>query len=293
MAKAGWIALGALTAGGVLLAQRAIRNQPLVTEIVAGVYAINLSFGGPLRVGNHAYLLDNGEGLLLIDTGTVKDGGDITAAIQQIGHSLADLRVIVVTHWHYDHTGSLYELLRGAPQAVAYMHPHDREAVDGKGGSSYFYGIAGGKEGRRMLTQEYDPTPAELADRLIGADTETIGAAVAPWGLRAMHTPGHTLGSMSYFHDQQRILFPGDAMNYMLGAATAPFIHDVYEGGYERTQEQAAAFAATTPRYILPAHMTISSRPSEWQVSGPRTTAQRLAERVLGVKVKLVRGGRE
>lgn len=290
MAKLRWLVLGGLVAGGVMAARR-LTSIPLVQEVVAGVHAVNLGMGGPVRIGNHVYILENRDGLILIDTAIAKDADDIEAAIQQIGRSISELKVIVITHWHYDHTGSLYELMERAPQAVTYMHPHDREALDGKGGSSYFYGVAGAGEpdGRRVMTQEYPPIPDNLRDRVIAADVEEINQAVAPWGVEAMHTPGHTLGSMSYWHPQERILFPGDALNHMFGAATAPFIHDIYDGAYEQTQQQAVDLADLKPRYILPAHLTINPTAAEWQTSGPRTPLHRFAESVLAVRVKMVR----
>ena len=63
-------------------------------RIVDGVYSLSQRKGG--RV--HAYLLDDGDALTLIDTLYDDDGARIVRAIQQIGRQITDLKHIVITH---------------------------------------------------------------------------------------------------------------------------------------------------------------------------------------------------
>src|SRR5439155_11422058 len=74
----------------------------------------------------NAFLLDvsHNDGLVLIDTGVPGSAEKILAAVRELGHAPADIRHILITHIHADHTGSL-AALKQATGAPAYMHPLD------------------------------------------------------------------------------------------------------------------------------------------------------------------------
>ena len=64
-----------------------------------------------LRVAN-VYLLASPEGLTLVDTGLIGEAGKIADQLVKAGYAITDLRQIVITHAHSDHTGSAAELVR-------------------------------------------------------------------------------------------------------------------------------------------------------------------------------------
>src|SRR5688572_32610018 len=55
----------------------------------------------------HAFLLDDGDGLTLIDTLYDDDGSVVLAEIAQMGRTPADLKQIILTHAHKSHVGGL------------------------------------------------------------------------------------------------------------------------------------------------------------------------------------------
>ena len=61
-----------------------------------------------------AYLWDWGDGLTVIDTGIAGSAGAIVQAIEAIGRRPADVREIVLTHFHGDHVGNAAELAERA-----------------------------------------------------------------------------------------------------------------------------------------------------------------------------------
>jgi glyoxylase-like metal-dependent hydrolase (beta-lactamase superfamily II) len=67
-----------------------------------------------LPVGQ-AYLWSDPDGLTLIDAGLPGSGPLIAAAIHQAGYQPADLRRLVLTHFHPDHVGVVREYLHLAP----------------------------------------------------------------------------------------------------------------------------------------------------------------------------------
>jgi glyoxylase-like metal-dependent hydrolase (beta-lactamase superfamily II) len=77
-------------------------------EIAPGVYSMDQSKGGHV----HAFLLDDGTELTLIDTLFDTDARRIIDRIEAIGRSHGNLKHIVLTHAHRSHLGGLATLKR-------------------------------------------------------------------------------------------------------------------------------------------------------------------------------------
>jgi glyoxylase-like metal-dependent hydrolase (beta-lactamase superfamily II) len=61
-------------------------------------------------VGN-AYLWRDPEGLTLIDSGPPGSASRIAEAIRGLGHDTAEVRRLVLTHFHEDHVGSAADIV--------------------------------------------------------------------------------------------------------------------------------------------------------------------------------------
>src|SRR5687767_12525587 len=72
-------------------------------EIVPGVHRI------PGITGSNACLLA-GEQMAVVDAGIHGNSDAIISYIKSIGRSPSDLKWVVLTHFHYDHSGSALEL---------------------------------------------------------------------------------------------------------------------------------------------------------------------------------------
>ena len=96
-------------------------------EIAPGVYSLSQSKGFDV----HAFLLDDGDGLTLIDTLFDADAKVILDQISALGKTVADLKRIVLTHGHRSHLGGLAELKRqsGAP---VYSHEWEADIIAGE-----------------------------------------------------------------------------------------------------------------------------------------------------------------
>lgn len=90
-------------------------------DVAPGIYSLGNRQGGHV----HAYLLDDGQGITIIDTLMAADAGLILAELTRIGRTPADIKHLIMTHAHRSHLGGLARLkeLSGAP-----VYAHEWEA---------------------------------------------------------------------------------------------------------------------------------------------------------------------
>ena len=167
-------------------------------EIAPGVHAIDTH-----RMGR-CYLYQEADRLTLIDTGMPGSAAAVLSAIEAIGRAPADVRQIVITHWHVDHAGSLPDLVERSGAQVL-VHPLDAPIVRGEREGS---GPQGVWRPLGPLFRRFGPRmPGVRIDREL-ADGDEIDL---DGGARILHVPGHTAGSIAVYLPGRRLLFAGDA----------------------------------------------------------------------------------
>ena len=141
--------------------------------------------------------------LSLIDCGYARSRGRIEKAMSERGHALSELARVVCTHGHPDHAGGARELaLAGIPVLI---HPADGERL----ATTWREMLRRPSRGRffaAMTPQPPQTVPIEDGDVL-----PMLG------GLRVIHTPGHTPGSVCLFGARDRVLFVGDTLQRRFG----------------------------------------------------------------------------
>ncbi len=83
-------------------------SRPASTQVAPGVH----------RLGDHVvnfYLIENPDGLVLVDAGTPAHLDQLHTLLAVLGHSAADIRAVLLTHGHADHTGLARPFRRPAP----------------------------------------------------------------------------------------------------------------------------------------------------------------------------------
>ena len=164
----------------------------------------------------NAFLLDGGsDGLTLVDTGASQDARGIRDAIASLGRDVRDVRHILVTHCHPDHSGGLAELKR-LTSARIYMHRRDALLV-ATGRAMRRLVPAPGIQNAILYRLMIAPKPTTVhpvkADVLVG-NGDVIPVA---GGISVIHTPGHTEGHLVFLAQDRGVVFLGDAASNILG----------------------------------------------------------------------------
>lgn len=157
-------------------------------------------------VSTNTYFIENDTELILIDPSS--ESKKILNRIQQ---SQKQLKAILLTHAHFDHIAALDDVLEQYDVPV-YMHPEEFDFLSEpeKNGSVQFqaYGLP-------IITSHAQPTAIEEDHHQIGQ-----------FQFDALHTPGHSPGSLTYVFDEFAVV--GDTLfNNGIGRT------DLYRGDYE------------------------------------------------------------
>lgn len=152
----------------------------------------------------NCYLVEEEDGLTLIDTAIEECFAEIVQAAAKIGKPITR---IVLTHAHHDHIGALDALSQAFPDIQIYLSSREARLLTGD---------------RTLDPDEPNtpvrgsiPTNVKARPNLLLQEGDRIGS------LLALATPGHTPGSMSFLDTRNQILFAGDAFQTAGGIAVA------------------------------------------------------------------------
>jgi glyoxylase-like metal-dependent hydrolase (beta-lactamase superfamily II) len=148
----------------------------------------------------NSYLILDDE-ITLIDTGLPGNTGKIINYLENnIGASKKDLGRIILTHHHFDHTGSLFKL-QEKTNAEVMIHEDDEVYLSGqkKPQSPFFMRIV-----TSIMASLYGSQPV--------TPDVTLTDGVPIGSYKVIHTPGHTPGSICLYQPKTKVLFVGDVL---------------------------------------------------------------------------------
>ena len=177
-------------------------------EIVPGVHRVDGLVAWPWAAS--VFLLVD-ERLALVDTGVRGSGRGIERYVRRIGRSMDDLDVVVLTH-----AGSLSELRRRHRFLVA-AHKAETPYIEGRLPAGH--AVGGGVRGLILRLMEpalrMEPVSVDITLQ-DGSEIDILG------GIRVIHTPGHTMGSISLYLPARRLALVGDAFSIKPGGLELP-----------------------------------------------------------------------
>jgi metallo-beta-lactamase class B len=140
----------------------------------------NLYFVGNADVGS--YLIDTGDGHILIDTTYPTTRALLVQSIWEAGFNPGNIKYILHTHGHFDHFGGT-GLIASLSGAKTFLGAPDAEMFRKRPELALISDV------RHAYLELFTPD-VELAD----GDIVTLGNT----SIRAISTPGHTMGVMTY-----------------------------------------------------------------------------------------------
>ncbi|HKI48987.1 MAG TPA: MBL fold metallo-hydrolase [Desulfobacteria bacterium] len=148
----------------------------------------------PLGVDN-CYIL-HGDGTILIDGGAPKKVKRFTDALRRFSMKPEDVKLIVLTHGHWDHIGSAREIqeITGAPIA---LHRHEKDCLE-KSLIPLPPGVTIWGDLFVRIMALFTPmihVPATKVDIVLNDEEFSLVEYGIPG--RIIHTPGHSRGSVS------------------------------------------------------------------------------------------------
>ena len=157
------------------------------------------------------YLIDTGAGLILIDTAIPESLHLLVDSIYQAGFRPQDIKMILLSHAHFDHTGgaAAMKALTGAP---VYMSREDTE---------FYYNCP-----EETMVLDPDSHPQDFQVDGFYSDDEPL--RLGDISIRTMLTPGHTIGCTSFFWEETN---PVNGQTYriaMHGGVGANTMNDKY-----------------------------------------------------------------
>ena len=139
-----------------------------------------------------AYIIKTFPGAVLIDTGPDPSAASVMMGLQNARVGLSSVRLLALTHWHFDQSAGAAALHARAGTRVRYAKA---EALF----------MTGQRETGFWKRQRHPKVSPIVADGFVKDGEKLEG------GLEAIATPGHTDGHVAYYLETRALLFAGDA----------------------------------------------------------------------------------
>jgi len=179
--------------------------------IARGILYGDLNFLGRPRVIATA-VLQGPDGVALVDPGPTSCLDTLRASLADHGHSLTDVRVVLLTHIHLDHAGATGSILQENPNVDVYVHEvgatHMVDPAKLLASATRLYGAD-----MDLLWGEFLAVPERNIRRLRGGELITVGDRE----LDVAYTPGHASHHVGYFDGSSGVAFVGDTAGVRIG----------------------------------------------------------------------------
>jgi glyoxylase-like metal-dependent hydrolase (beta-lactamase superfamily II) len=196
-------------------------------RVLPGIWRLRLPLDLPAVPHCNAWVLRAGEGIVLVDTGMHDRGSmaNFELALSKAGFTVADIRLIVITHAHIDHCGQAPPLAERVGCEV-WMHPGWRLHAEHPPDLDRTLEVAlqsgvppeplqRWAERRRGLGSGQAGTLHSDRDLVPGVTIETDAGT---WDV--IETPGHAPSHVCLHQPEQRLLISGD---HLLGRVSQYF----------------------------------------------------------------------
>ena len=193
----------------------------------------------------NAYLVEEEDGLTLVDTAIPGSAKAIRAAAEKLGRPIVR---IALTHAHGDHVGSLDALAGALPDAEVVISERDARLL-----------------AKNKTTDPGEPPEAKMRGSYPGArtrPTRTLSEGDRVGSLQVVAAPGHTPGHVAFLDTRDRTLIAGDAFSTIGGVATSAKANPFFPLPVMATWHKPTALeSARRLRALDPARLAVGHGP--------------------------------
>lgn len=166
----------------------------------------------PIPLGADRCYIIQDKGVIMIDSGTPKKGKKFIKSIKKISIRPEDIKLIIITHGHWDHIGSAKEIKEITGAKIA-MHQREKDWLE-KSLKPHPLGVTRWGRIFAKIMARFMPLiniPATDVDMVLGDEEFSLVEFGIPG--KVIYTPGHSSGSVSVLLETGDV-FVGDlAMN--------------------------------------------------------------------------------
>ena len=185
---------------------------------IYGPHLSGVCFIEGIGLSSNVYTLGTDE-VTVIDTGVGDSMNSLLPKLKTLDLDPKNVKQIVLTHTHFDHTGGIKELA-GIASPKLLIHEDELDTIE---------------------TFGLDISNLHDGDHVLAGDRR----------LKVIHTPGHTLGSICLHDAKNKVLFSGDTVFPDGGFGRT----DLPGGNNCQLIESLKHLATVDVSYILPGHM--------------------------------------
>jgi metallo-beta-lactamase class B len=173
------------------------------------------------------------QGHVLIDTGTQKMAAVVFPNMVKLGFKPADIKLMLISHAHYDHMETMETIRRITGATVAALEAEVPALISGHDLSS---------------NETWGQEPIQVGRVLKSGDDITLGGST----IKVIWTPGHTPGAAAYFITTQE---NGRTYQVVFGGPPGPITGDPkYDTRPEDAFNSYKALRAMNPDILITGH---------------------------------------
>ncbi len=228
-------------------------NAPV--RIAADTALVDLRHRGRARLIGTG-VLETGDGIALVDPGPEVCLATLADALASLGHSLDDVRAVLLTHIHLDHATAAGAIVRAAPEAVVYVHglgaPHMIDPARLLASAGRLYGDA-----MATLWGEFVPVPAQAVREVGEGDEVRLGDR----RLEVAYVPGHAKHHVAYYEAAAKTAWLGDVGGIRIGDGPVLPVTPPPDIDPPLWLESLRRVSAWAPQRIVPTHFGVYDDP--------------------------------
>lgn len=197
---------------------------------------------------NQFLIVGKDDELALFDTGNGMSLNGLFEGMKKLNLDYKNITKVFLTHEHVDHVLGLYKLMKRLEKKPPQIYAYGETAkILNEGDESQIFpgnlGISASMFGIEII-------PLEVIDLKEKKEIDVN----SDFTFQIHYTPGHSLGSISYYDPSKKILIPGDLV--FTGGSFGRY--DFPGGSLKTLQESIGRVNELDVIYLLPGHMGIS-----------------------------------